>query len=64
MKRWFLYTFYCLRGRRCANLVPEDAHLPFGATLHMDYTCGGCGTKYKAEFRWNGHKFIGTRIIV
>lgn len=65
MKRWFLWNFYCLRGRRCANLVPEpeQSMLPPGVLLHMNYTCGGCGTKYKSEFRWNGHNFTGSRAI-
>lgn len=47
MKRYLLWTFRCLRGRRCADMQVSDASFPMpGVTIIMDYSCGGCGTHY------------------
>jgi hypothetical protein len=59
MKRWFLWTFWCLRGRRCAKLeVTMDEYdwpLPASAdSIVAEYTCGGCGTHYRGVTKVKG----------
>lgn len=50
VRRWFLWTFRCLRGRRCAEAVlskAEGPELPPGTVFVIEYECGGCGTHYR-----------------
>lgn len=50
MRRWFAWTFRCLRGRRCADLVFTELSLdgvPPGTTVDLDYTCSTCRTRYR-----------------
>lgn len=60
MRRWFLWNFLCLRGRNCADLTatPEDS-LPPDTALVVEFTCGGCGTRY----RWNSRTFKRERVV-
>lgn len=46
MKRWLLWTFHCRRGRCCARVVVDPISVPHGATVMVEFTCGGCGTHY------------------
>lgn len=49
LKRWLLWTFRCLRGRRCADLHANVISAPGDPVLHVDYVCGGCGTEYRYD---------------
>lgn len=51
MKRWLLWNLYCLRGRRCADLVVDmvDPRVAVDSILINDFTCGSCGTHYRRE---------------
>ena len=46
MRRWLLFNFYCLRGRRCADVVADVVTVPGDPALMIEYTCCGCKTVY------------------
>lgn len=47
--RWLRWTFRCLRGRRCADIVVTKLDVPPGSHGSVTFTCGGCGTDYRAH---------------
>lgn len=57
MSRWLRWNLICFRGRRCTHLVIDtdwgdnldEVELPpDGTVVGFDYTCGGCGTRYRS----------------
>jgi hypothetical protein len=48
-RRWLLFNFRCLRGRRCADVVVDAISAPGDPVLHIEYECGGCGTTYRYD---------------
>lgn len=74
MKRlatWLSRSLYCHGGRLCADVVPsmirpEDIErTPEGATLHIEFVCESCGTKYlrRAEIRNGAFRLMPREII-
>lgn len=60
MKRWLLWNVRCLRGRRCADVIPASINPAVaaadGAIINIAYTCGGCGTNYVRKAKIVGPK--------
>lgn len=63
MKRWLLWNFRCLRGRRCADVIPSTIDPSVaaidGGIINIAYTCGGCGTNYVRRA-----KIVGPTIVL
>jgi hypothetical protein len=51
LMRWLLWTFHCRRGKKCADLVIDNIEPipPPGTMFVVQYTCGGCGTRYRYD---------------
>lgn len=51
MKRWLLWNLRCRRGKLCADAVFTDIEPapPPGMKFVLEYTCGGCGTRYRYD---------------
>jgi len=58
MRRWLLWNFHCLRGRRCADVVADVVTVPGDPALMIAYVCGGCRTTYV----WNSHTRTRARV--
>jgi len=55
VKRWLALhrVWPCLFGLRCARIVSKTKEpLPPGVYVQAEYTCAGCGSRYRGD-GWN-----------